>query len=269
MDIAIFTRSQMGHQRYWADAFDAGLRKHGLIAKRLDVTNEVRACDLAVMWSHRHTKVIEMQNAEPDRDYLVMECGYLGDRLKWTSLGFNGLNGRAEFPHHNMPDDRWKELERLGECKFEGWPYATRQGYVLILGQVPGDASVEGVDLAALYDLIGDTYHPRYEIRYRPHPLGAVETKWPHTEGTLAEDLAGARFAVTFNSNSCVDATLAGVPCLTLDEGAMSHRFTKGKLGDVPQVWPRHRWLADLAYCQWNYQEIASGEAWEHLCQKF
>ncbi len=76
------------------------------------------------------------------RHYLVMERGYIGDRFKWTSLGFDGLNGRAKFP---SIDDGMKRWNKHFPGFLKPWKY-TGTSLALIMGQVLGDASIEGVD---------------------------------------------------------------------------------------------------------------------------
>jgi hypothetical protein len=105
-----------------------------------------------------------------------------------------------------------------------------------------------------------------HRVVFRPHPHPRGEwLRLPDVEtstGTLAEALDGAAFAVTCNSNSAVDAVLAGVPTVTLDYGAMAWDVTSHDL-DQPIVTPdRDAWAAWLAGVQWSHDEIRSGTAW-------
>ena len=88
---------------------------------------------------------------------------------------------------------------------------------------------------------------------------------YPQATGSLADCLADARWVVTFNSNSGVDAVLAGVPTVAVDQGAMAWAVT----GRDPTVQPptpdRSTWAAELAWCQWTLDEIKKGVAWDHL----
>jgi hypothetical protein len=91
-------------------------------------------------------------------------------------------------------------------------------------------------------------------------PPGAMDAG-----GNLAEALAGAAFAVTWNSNSGVDAAMAGVPVVAMDEGSMAWPVAAHDLGAVPRLPERRPWAAQLAWCQWRPEEIADGTAWEAL----
>ena len=72
---------------------------------------------------------------------------------------------------------------------------------------------------------------------------------------------------VTLNSNSGVDAALAGVPVIAFDEGSMAWPVAGHKPQDAihPPRPDRLRWAAELAWCQWTDREFETGECWEHL----
>ena len=140
-----------------------------------------------------------------------------------------------------------------------------------VLGQVPGDAALYGLDLDAWAQrTCAALLAQGRTVRYRPHPLvrrcGDVRCPAGATgsTGSLDEDLAGAALAVTFNSTAGVEAVLAGVPTVALDVGAMAWPVTTHDLASV-QTPEREPWAHRLAWCQWTIEEIASGLAWEHL----
>lgn len=193
-----------------------------------------------------------------------MERGYLGDRFAWTSLGWNGLNGRGKFPKITDPA-RFKQNFAMKEWKSGG-------DYVLLMGQVPGDMSLQGRDLRPWYDQSAIAAQNAYElpVRFRPHPL-AAKRGFSHrprmaevSQRPLEEDLDGAAFCVTFNSNSGVDAVLAGVPTVCVDEGSMAWDVSAHRIGDISKP-NRDNWAAQLAWKQWRIDEIQTGVALKHL----
>ena len=227
-------------------------------------------CDLAVFWGVHQQAIIDLQESSGN-DFLVMERGYFGDRFKMTSIGFNGLNGRANFLNENSPSDRWLKHG----CIWKDWK--TTGDYILIMGQVPGDASIKNVDFIRWmretnYELKLMSYLP---IRCRPHPKAPKNRHSPCfqfddiSENTLAEDLKKAFMAVTFNSNSGVDAILAGVPVVACDPGSMAWPVAIHDLSERPIRPVRIQWAHNLAYCQWTELEIKDGTAWDHLKQKY
>jgi hypothetical protein len=210
------------------------------------------------------------QQRERNLDVVVLETGYInrGDgEAHHYAAGFNGLNGRAYFRNSNMPDDRAKKLG------VELKPYRDEGGSVILCGQVPWDASVEGTDHLAwcqetVERLRGFTdrrikFRPHPDVRASMRPLWGCETSL----GTLAEDLKTAHAVVTFNSNSGVEALIAGVPVFAADCGSMVWSVANRSLIsiDVPNRPDRRQWLNDICYAQWTLEEFRSGEAWTHL----
>lgn len=220
--------------------------------------------DVSLVWGWR--RGLKAQQRWPGRPVLVMERGYVGDRFLWTSLGWNGLNGHAKFP--KPPPNQLIDRFRLhfGHPR----PWATRQGYALILGQVPSDAACRGVNLATKYrGWASQLKAEGWNVKFRPHPKAQrLSLGFPismFTRGTLEEALAGAAFSVSWNSNSSVDSVLQGVPSVTLDRGAMAYPVTSHMLSH-PIIMPaREDWASQLAWCQWLPEELATGEAWKHV----
>lgn len=197
---------------------------------------------------------------------LVMERGYLGNRFEWTSLGWNGLNGRAKFPEINAS---WPLARRRFERNFGDLmkPWQRRDGYALIMGQVPNDASCANVNMPHFYrSTAAKLLSIGYQVRFRPHPLAPEKgTPGYTTKGTLQEDLGGAALVVNWNSNSGVDAVLAGVPLVACDEGSMAWEVASHSL-DRPVIFPdRTDWAARLAWKQWLPSELADGSAWRTI----
>ena len=106
------------------------------------VPQNIGDCDLAVFWGHRQVHIINAQKKK-HRHYLVMERAYIGDRFTWTSLGFDGLNGRAKFPQINDGGARWKKHFAL---YLKPWKTYLPK-LAVIMGQVRGDASLNGISI--------------------------------------------------------------------------------------------------------------------------
>jgi hypothetical protein len=200
---------------------------------------------------------------------LVMERGYVGDRFVWTSLGWDGLNGRARFPDIYGGGARWRRL-------FSDMVRPRTPGgeYCLVLGQVPGDASVLGVDMEGWYDSASRRLRALYgkPVYFRPHPVaeqrgvsaGASKFRGMRVKrGSLTAALAGACAVAAYNSNSLTDAALAGVCILAGDGGAMAWPVAGRGLDSFPKLRSRSAWMNRLAWCQWRDEEIESGKAWE------
>lgn len=191
------------------------------------------------------------------RHRLYLEAGYINgtgpdyvrNRLRFISAEWDGLgNGAASVGL--CPPDRW---EALG-LELSPWRRTLRlRPRLLVLEQNPGDttANPEALDAAI---------SGRYEVRRRPHPtVGGCRP--------LAEDLAWADCAITWCSTAAVEAVIAGVPTVTLSPEAVARPVCAASLSDLARVpgIDRLPWAHSLAYRQWTFEELASGEAWRRL----
>lgn len=198
---------------------------------------------------------------------LVCERGYLGNRFEWTSLAWNGLNGYGTFPEI---DDGGKRFSRIAELK----PWKEDGAFILIMGQVPGDQSLRGKCLASWYEETAASAADHYDfpVFFRAHPLAYRKGNHPKPKGItelkcdLDVALEDAALVVTYNSNSAVDALLAGVPAVSYDKGSMAWCVTGHKVTDVVRP-AREKWAHQLAWKQWSLEEISSGFALKHLLQ--
>lgn len=267
LDVVIYRAGQP-----WAepklDAFVAGLRAHGLEPEERRA-DDWRVSDLAVVWAHRDTKLHDMQR-KAGKHYLVLERGYIGDienRRRWTSCGYDGLNGRADFCNADARPDRW-EQHFAGAMQ----PWKDGGDYALLMGQVRGDASLAGVDIAAWYaeaaQALGEF---GWTVMFRPHPR--YPTQAPDGAYTLVggldSALSDAGVVCTWNSSSAVDAVLSGVATIAVDRGSMAWNVALNAIVSGFVRPDRTEWAARLAYTMWNDDELASGHAWEHLKRKF
>jgi len=201
------------------------------------------------------------------KDVVILEKGYI-HRHKYYSAGLNGINGAALFSNYGVPSDRFEKLN----TPLVPWSI-NDDGYVLLIGQVPWDASVQYLDhrlwLRDTVKVIRE-YTDRL-IVFRPHPLALKAI--PSLEGTvltnnsLEQDLQNAFVVVTHNSNVGVDAALAGVPVFCSDPGSMVYPYAAGGLWTIktPSMWDRTDWANRIAYAQWSFEEMASGAPWQRL----
>ena len=237
-----------------------GFQRHG-IAVQVNKPGQLDKCDLAVCWGVRRP-----HQMRTGRRSLIVERAYVGDRFYWTSLGYDGLNGRADFVNRNVKPDRW---DGLFSEYMRPWRDRIDGEYVLVAGQVPSDMSLRGLNAPDLYAKVRDSLASLgVPAVFRPHPkaegvrvpgMGLCRRK------SLTEALERALWVVTINSNTAVDAVLSGVPSVTLDVGAMAYMVTGHDPRTVPPTPDRTEWAHGLAYTQWSPEEIARGDAWDHL----
>jgi hypothetical protein len=261
MDIVVYTNRRQPHQIYWLDHFCAGLRVHGIKHDRRDYKNIID-CDLAVMWGHHFKDIIDRQRSK-FKDYLVLERGFIYRDL-YTHVGYNGLNGRADFLNKDMPHDRWDKLEK--DLK----PYNPDGTHFLVTGQILDDASTEHINIHDwAYGVQSELIERHIPFVFRPHPghVGGLYS----AENGIINAVREARGTITFNSNAGVDSLIEGTPVVAMDKGSMVYDMAWHNieyLHALPKI-NRSSWANDIAYAQWNAEEMASGECWEHIGSKY
>lgn len=269
MRLAIVTSGGAPHQVSTGDALERGCAALGDSTVRLGSPGEFAALcragekfDAVAIWGWRKGSLLR---ADGHR-VLVMERAYIGDRYSWVSLGWNGLNGHAIWPVVNDMGTN-NRFSRHFSQYLKPWKPIGSGHYALLMGQVPSDTAVRAIHFPAwAYEMTRHATSLGYVVRFRPHPqMPRCTVPGARTyEGLpLETELEGASFAITYNSNSGVDAVLAGVPTITTDKGAMAFPVTTHTLRE-PLVRPnRHEWTSKMAYRQWLPAEIADGSAWE------
>jgi len=190
---------------------------------------------------------------------LVADWGYLA-RVNQPDESAAGhwqvsLGGLNQVPTFACPSDRFDALG-LEIVEQGGDP----DGYVLVCGQVPGDAA-HGMDAATLKAWLLEQISRYDDVLYRPHPRGGIDLPGVKTQrGPLSDALAGARLVVTCNSNVGHDALLAGIPVVA--NGRAAYEELSGET--LPSVQARRDYFNRVAYGQWTLAEMRSG-----VCQRF
>lgn len=104
-------------------------------------------------------------------------------------------------------------------------------------------------------------------IIYRPKPSWRDAKPIKGTEYSTGKDFrpafARSHVLVTYGSNLCYDAVLAGVPSIVLGEG-IARPISSTSLDDIesPRLASheeRKQWLANVAWCQFSLEEYNSG----------
>jgi len=241
-----------------------GVRQCGDVAVMMPGHGQPKTKHVAC-WGWRRGKKLRQRGHE----VLVVERGYLGDRFKWLALGWNGLNGKADF---RLPSKVDAEKFNRHFRQFMK-PWKSGGDYVLIMGQVPGDMSIEGVAMNQWYVSAASEMEARFglPVYIRPHPAAVQRRIWtriqgiPELKGTLDEAFARARCVVTYNSNSGTDAVMAGVPVIMQDRGGMAWPVSAQGLNADIITPDRGAWAERLSWCQWNDDELSSGAAWHNV----
>lgn len=234
---------------YRREVFAAGLRRHGYIPIN-DRNRSPGPNDLLVIWNRnpQHERLAQAYE-QAGAKVIVTENGYLG---KTKALALNHHGGAGCW--HVGDEDRFSQLG------IELQPWRKDGDFVLVLPQrsigEPGVAMPRNWERQVLDRLPRITKRP---IRLRKHP-----GKYPET--TVEQDLKGAWAAVTWASGAGVKSIVAGVPVFHDLRKWIGAPAASG-VWDIenPIMGNRMPMLHRLAWAQWTWDEIESGQAFGYL----
>lgn len=251
---------------YRRDAFMAGLKAAGYDA-RTGGPMEVRPGDVLVGWNrYGSTHDIATRFERAGGVYLCAENGFIGPRgVSPHEMNPREIYALARSGHNGSGTWNAGGPERWDALGVDLKPWRTDGEHVLVcpnrsFGR-PG--YIMPIDWAEDVKKRLERLTKR-PVRIRPHP-GNGAHKTP-----LADDLKGAWAIVIWSSSAGVQALIAGVPVIC--EAPAWIGMPADELGGIACVematgsdFNRLTALHALAWGQWHYEEIASGEPFRHL----
>lgn len=280
MKVAIYFRPDDARHVAMAGALVAGFKRHGEDVEESSVTDYVQpkgGTQVAVWLGYG---AIERRIYE-DHRRAARHTLFVGERLfgagEQVSVVLDGMAPR--YAHkQRRPHDR---LERL-DIDFK--PKRARGRNVLFVGAAQAYCDWHGLGGAIDYatgfcHALNKQTHSEFPVFHRPHPEHMVDAKGIMHTTVIASDDAllaqlghGCHLLATHGSTAAFDALIAGVPVLLLskeDDCAAwplaETRMENFHAPHFPDDKTRTQVFADLAYCQFTLDEIASGFAWETL----
>lgn len=263
--IAIIYSTKAEHQIKHAQACKKALEKLGHEIQMCNSHHQVkRDFKNVVIWGWRASQF------HTNRNICVLERGYVADRFKYTSIGFNGLNGFATFYNIPLNVNELNRYEKIGEELHEWNPDGK---YILICGQTPGDMSLRGKDLMPWYSEMVKKIRekfPHEEIRFRQHPNLTKRGIKQEVEGTIfdeqsyEESFLNAKIVCVYNSNSAVDALKFGKPIFVEDKGSLLYTVSVRDFKDINLIEPNRKQIFEnLSWTQYSLEEIETGIPFE------
>jgi hypothetical protein len=234
--VVVHATTQIPWQAAAIAKMSAGLKALGVAYQVTD--SRARTDDgLAILFGTTFWRDVERTG-----DYLLVDRCSFNDTNKFVSLVRNGHGRRGDHRvPHNAPGYRWQKYG----VEVAPWHSGSR---VVLCGQTESYSPTSLVE-----------FYKAKATHFRKHPAGDNPTGLPETRSW--ENVGSA---ITLNSSVGVDAVLAGVPTVTLDEGAMAWEVTGHSVNEIVKP-PRQDWLNWLAWTQWSWDEIAEGKPWQHL----
>ena len=256
---------------------------------------EYKPCDIAIVWgSHKNVRgdsyflknIYDYQKRNGGK-IIVLEQGFL-KRADYYLVGWNCPGGRGDYKNDNMPSDRFEELD------IQVKPWKQEQGEnlnVLVCGQIPWDQNIQDISLRSWCRFVSCELSLRVnkncKVRYKPHPkimnnkgLGRRYDKAldmtsfdmsTEQEKNLLQVIEQKKIdiVICYSSNSAVETVINGTPTITFSESSMAWDVTSYEINHQTMTNPfmpdRTQWLNNLAYTQWNLEEISQGLPFKHL----
>ncbi len=107
-------------------------------------------------------------------------------------------------------------------------------------------------------------------LRKHPHQNFTPRGKYEVSEMlNIKDDLAKAKFTVSFSTNAAIDGIIEGVPALVHSQKSILWRdyngVTENNIVNPPVLIGRPQFMQELAYSQWSIKEIEQGLPWKRL----
>jgi hypothetical protein len=208
---------------------------------------------------------------DPQRKAVYADLGYWGRRKRSRWDGYHKLAVNSRHPTAYF-QSRKHDSKRFLEHHVQIRPWRESGRHILVAGMSAKAAAAEGLqpnewERATINRLRQLTDR---EIVYRPkpnwHDAIPLEGARFDRDSDLINALTGCHALVSHHSNVAVDALLAGVPCIC--PGGVASLLSGHDLGQIenpPMPDGREQWAADLAWTQWNIDEMESGAAFRYL----
>lgn len=262
-----------------------------------DYSESYTPCDVAVIfgsWKPREKghHLVRNSIAYNAPKFICIETALLGRKTSSPNthyrIGINGFLSRdADWPAYDslLGHSRLKQLS----ISWGGWKHNAK-GHVLLALQLPGDASLRGIDISqwaaeAIKDIRSVS---KRHIVIRSHPLVsdrgfvayssllsamAVDnvSSLTFSDGatrTWAQDIESAYCTVTYTSGLAIDSVIAGIPTVACDPGNFAFPFSSNfvreiehiKLADPATI---DNWLSQLAMYQYTREEMQEASTWK------
>jgi hypothetical protein len=206
----------------------------------------------------------------------------------YLRYSFNGIfPNTGIFCDSNVDPARWKKISKNLGINLRD--YRTAGNHILLLLQRNGGWSMGGKDIQdwaneTIAELRKYTDRP---IVIRPHPgdktsKEIVRPDNPHcrikfsnnvtlsNNLNLIDDLKNCWAAINYNSSPVVGAAIEGYPIFVTDTGksqCAEIANTDLSLIETPILYNRQDWVNRLSMFHWNFDELKSGECWNHMKQ--
>lgn len=219
--------------------------------------------------------------AEQNKRMIVLDTGVIGynrnpgrNSQDYYQFSFDCIKNLGRYYTAGSPADRFNRFRR----PVMPWQKFNNDGNLLLIGQVRYGIASQHIDIHKWYRIVYDTVIKsafKGRIGFRNHPNGQPIQDIINKCSKLKElsqrsyrhDLLSSTCTITFSSQAVVESVIMGVPAVTCSKVCLGYEFMGVGLDNFqkPAEFNREQWLYDLAYTQYNTEEIAAGLAWDML----
>jgi hypothetical protein len=222
---------------------------------------------------------------------IIVDAGFFNSARRSTkntyhSIGYDHIKGAADYCNKNSPPDRWSQLG----LEMKDW--RKTGDHVLLIGQNEIGGGMKHIRYNMKRDIfrriitkirkytdrpiVFRTHKHRqyqYEDIFNNPKIKNVKRSdmMGSKKNTIDKDLKDAWCTVSLTSNAAVDSIFHGIPVITADKISPSYDVAEHDLASIenPKMGDRTQWAYDLAYAQWNLEEMKLGMPWKHLRNSF
>lgn len=241
-------------------------------------------------WKGARKKLrLELQAA--GKIVMTMEHAFFDRRRERVQIDHGGFSQMASWCRTEVFDAPASGHDRLRMMagRAPQAQVARREGYILVILQVPNDGQLADSEIQTpgpLVRAVEASAPEGVDIRVRAHPVCPWSCRTNRrarmSEGkTLEEDIAGARFVVTINSTAGVKTILMGCPLLCLGPAMyatagvafetsiadLAEAISVMLSGWSPRTDKATNFLRHLANHQWTFAELAQGDVLKELLE--
>ncbi|MBD1147580.1 hypothetical protein IDH28_01955 [Pelagibacterales bacterium SAG-MED31] len=196
----------------------------------------------------------------------------------YIRYSFDGIFPTTGNYFDNIIDsNRWKKISKAKNISLKPW---IKNGkHILICTQRNGGWSMRGLSVVKWLDSTLENLRKYTDrpIIVRGHPGDRHHRQYiDQTKYNLSynyyikQDFINCHAVITYNSSPAVAAGIEGVPVFVTDpfpKTSQAFAIANKDISTIenPRIFDRQHWVEKLSMSHWNNDEIASGEAWEHI----
>jgi hypothetical protein len=206
--------------------------------------------------------------------------------LHYLRYSFNGVfPNTGIYCDNNIDPNRWQKISKNLNLNLKD--YRTSGEHILLCLQRNGGWSMGNVDIqdwaVNTINTIRSFTDKPIVIRLHPGDKTSKTIIQPGNPGcrikfskavrlstnvNLVDDLKNCWAAVNYNSSPVVGAAIEGVPIFVMDPAkSQCAEIANTDLSQIenPSMPNRQHWVERLAMFHWNFEELKSGECWQHM----